>query len=350
MAPRAWPAPDPEPIPAAFDTALRGRYSLGGHGAGGSGPGPDSLHGGATMRLVTFRSDSGPRLGAVVGSRVLDLAAAAGVPADMLEFIDAGEAAWDRARGAQRQAERDESRDGLLPLGDVTLLAPIPRPRKNVFALGLNYKEHIAEGARARGAEMKLPEYPVFFTKAPTAVIGPDEPIPFDGRLSDKWDWEAELAVVIGTGGRDIPKERALGHVFGYTCLNDVSVRDVQRMHGGQFFRGKSVDGTCPLGPWIVTRDDIPDVQNLRIMTRVNGVTKQDSNTSYMIFDIATTIESLSAGMTLEPGDIIATGTPDGVGFARNPPELLKPGDVVEVEVERIGVLRNPVVDRWAGR
>jgi 2-keto-4-pentenoate hydratase/2-oxohepta-3-ene-1,7-dioic acid hydratase in catechol pathway len=300
------------------------------------------------MRVVTFRSDSGPRLGAVVGEGVLDLASAADLPADMLEFIDAGEAAWERARRAARDAERGDGGARLTPLGEARLLAPIPRPRKNVFALGLNYKEHIAEGARARGTEMKLPEYPVFFSKATTSVIGPDEPIPFDGRLSDKWDWEVELAVVIGRAGRDIPRDRAIDHVFGYTVLNDVSVRDVQRKHGNQFFRGKSIDGTCPLGPWILTRDDLPDPHHLRVTTRVNGETKQDSNTSYMIFDIPATIESLSAGMTLEPGDIIATGTPDGVGFARHPPEFLKPGDVVEVEVEGVGVLRNPVVDRWA--
>ena len=300
------------------------------------------------MRLVTFQADSAPRLGAVVGDNVLDLAAAADVPSDMLTFIETGENTWEQARDAIRQAERDGDNATLQPLREVKLLAPIPRPRKNVFALGLNYKEHIAEGARARGTEVKLPEYPVFFTKATTSVIGPDEPIPFDGRLSDRWDWEVELAVIIGRGGRDISRDAAFDHVFGYSVLNDVSVRDVQRKHGGQFFRGKSIDGTCPIGPWIVTCDEVPNVANLRVTTRVNGVTKQDSNTSYMIFDIPATIESLSAGMTLEPGDIIATGTPEGVGFARNPPEFLKPGDVVEVEVEGVGVLRNPVVDRWA--
>jgi len=301
------------------------------------------------MRLVTFSRGASRGLGAVIGDGILELGSA-DVPNDMIAFLEGGEAVWARARAAVKKAEGGQSKAKLLARSDVTLLAPIPRPRKNVFALGLNYSEHVAEGARARGLEVKLPEYPVFFTKAVTAVIGPEDPIPFDGRLSDKWDWEAELALVIGKGGRDIPKERALEHVFGYTCLNDVSVRDVQRKHGGQFFRGKSVDGTCPIGPWIVTRDEVMNVQNLRIMTRVNGVTKQDSNTSFMIFDVATTIESLSAGMTLEPGDIIATGTPDGVGFARTPPELLKPGDVVEVEVEGIGVLRNDVIDRWAGR
>ncbi len=298
------------------------------------------------MRLVTFQAESGPRLGEVVGDHVLDLTAAADVPADMQTFIETGENTWEQARNAVLQAQRDPTNAALRPLSEVKLLAPIPRPRKNVFALGLNYKEHIAEGARARGTEMKLPEYPVFFSKVTTSVIGPDEPIPFDGKLSDRWDWEVELAVVIGRGGRDISRERAVDHVFGYTVLNDVSVRDVQRKHGGQFFRGKSIDGTCPIGPWIVTRDELPNVDNLRVTTRVNGVTKQDSNTSYMIFDIPATIESLSAGMTLEPGDIIATGTPDGVGFARNPPEFLKPGDVVEVEVEGVGVLRNPVAAR----
>ena len=300
------------------------------------------------MRLVTFESPAGPRLGAGVGENVLDLAASADLPTDMLTFIEAGERTWERARTLVQQLEHDGVREGLQPLRAVKLLAPIPRPRKNVFALGLNYKEHVAEGARARGSEMKLPEYPVFFSKVTTSVIGPDEPIPYDGRLSDRWDWEVELAVVIGKAGRDITREQAFDHIFGYTVLNDVSVRDIQRKHGNQFFRGKSIDGTCPIGPWIVTRDEVPDPHRLRGTTRVNRVTKQDSNTSYMIFDIPATIESLAAGMTLEPGDIIATGTPDGVGFARNPPEFLKPGDVVEMEVEGVGLLRNPVVDRWA--
>jgi 2-keto-4-pentenoate hydratase/2-oxohepta-3-ene-1,7-dioic acid hydratase in catechol pathway len=299
------------------------------------------------MRLVTYQSESGPRLGAVVGDRVLDLATA-DVPSDMLDFIDAGAAAWKRADSAVQEAALGAASARLVPLAEVKLLAPIPRPRKNVFALGLNYKDHVAEGARAAGREVKLPEHPVFFTKVSTAVIGPEEPIPFDGRLSDQWDWEVELAIVIGIGGRDIARSKAMDHVFGYTVLNDVSVRDVQRKHGGQFFRGKSIDGTCPIGPWIVTRDEVPDPHVLRLTTRVNGETKQDSNTRYMIFDIPATIETLSAGLTLEPGDIIATGTPDGVGFARTPPEFLKPGDVVEAEVEGVGVLRNTVADRWA--
>ncbi|MGE3268910.1 MAG: fumarylacetoacetate hydrolase family protein [Chloroflexota bacterium] len=297
------------------------------------------------MRLVTFQDAAGTRIGAMIGEdQVLDLAAAADVPADMLGLIDAGPAALERVQKAVAGADKSK----LLARSGVKLLAPIPRPRKNVFALGLNYADHVAEGARSRGEQVKLPEYPVYFTKAVTAVIGPEDPIPYDGKLSPQWDWEAELALVIGKTGRDIKKADALSHVFGYTCLNDVSVRDVQRRHGGQFFKGKSTDGTCPIGPWIVTADEIPNPGVLNIGTRVNGVTKQDSNTKYMIFDVPTTIESLSAGLTLEAGDIVATGTPDGVGGARTPPEWLKPGDVVEVEVQGVGVLRNTVVDRWA--
>jgi 2-keto-4-pentenoate hydratase/2-oxohepta-3-ene-1,7-dioic acid hydratase in catechol pathway len=297
------------------------------------------------MRLVTFQDAAGARIGAMLGDDViLDLAASADLPSDMLGFIDAGPAALARAQKAVSAADRAKT----VARSAVRLLAPIPRPRKNVFALGLNYADHVAEGARSRGEQVKLPEFPVYFTKAVTAVIGPEDPIPYDGRLSPQWDWEAELALVIGRTGRDIAKADALGHIFGYTCLNDVSVRDVQRRHGGQFFKGKSTDGTCPIGPWIVTADEIPNPGALKIGTRVNGVTKQDSNTKYMIFDVPTTIESLSAGLTLEAGDIVATGTPDGVGGARTPPEWLKPGDVVEVEVEGIGILRNRVVDRWA--
>ncbi|MCC7372645.1 MAG: fumarylacetoacetate hydrolase family protein [Chloroflexi bacterium] len=297
------------------------------------------------MRLVTFQDAAGVRIGAVIGDdQVLDLAAAADVPSDMLAFIDAGASALERAQKAVSAADKGK----LLALSSVKLLAPIPRPRKNVFALGLNYADHVAEGARTRGEAVKLPEFPVYFTKAVTAVIGPSDPIPFDGRLSPQWDWEAELALVIGKTGRDISKADALSHVFGYTCLNDVSVRDVQRRHGGQFFKGKSTDGTCPIGPWIVTADEIPNPGVLKIQSRVNGVVKQDSNTKHMIFDVPTTIESLSAGLTLEAGDIVATGTPDGVGMARTPPEWLAPGDVVEIEVEGVGVLKNAVVDRWA--
>jgi 2-keto-4-pentenoate hydratase/2-oxohepta-3-ene-1,7-dioic acid hydratase in catechol pathway len=184
----------------------------------------------------------------------------------------------------------------------------------------------------------------VFFTKAVTSVVAPGGPILFDEAVTVKYDWEAELGLVIGLGGRSISRERAMDHVFGYTCFNDVTGRDVQNLHV-QWFRGKSLDGTCPFGPWIVTADEIPDPHNLNIECRVNGVVKQSSNTSLFINDIPAMIYHLSNGLTLEPGDLISTGTPSGIGHARTPPEYLKPGDIVEVEVERVGLLRNPVVD-----
>jgi 2-keto-4-pentenoate hydratase/2-oxohepta-3-ene-1,7-dioic acid hydratase in catechol pathway len=225
----------------------------------------------------------------------------------------------------------------------VKLLAPIPRPTKNIFCLGVNYSAHLEESNRAAGRDL-APTVPVFFTKALTSIVAPGGPILFDEAVTVKYDWEAELGLVIGLGGRSISRERAMDHVFGYTCFNDVTGRDVQNLHV-QWFRGKSLDGTCPFGPWIVTADEIPDPHNLNIECRVNGVVKQSSNTSLFINDIPAMIYHLSNGLTLEPGDLISTGTPSGVGHARTPPEYLKPGDVVEVEVEHVGVLRNPVVD-----
>jgi len=228
-------------------------------------------------------------------------------------------------------------------LSDIQLAAPIPRPRKNLMCLGWNYAEHAKETAFIRGQETKGPEYPVFFTKAPTTVNSPYGNIVIDPQVSVEIDWEVELAVIIGNGGKNIAEEDAMSHVFGYTALNDVTARDLQSRHK-QFFKGKSIDGYCPMGPWIVTADEIKDPQNLEVKLRVNDITKQDGNTSMMIFPIRTIIAVLSKGMTLEPGDIIATGTPSGVGFTRNPPEFLKPGDVMETEVEAIGVMRNVVV------
>ncbi|MBV8149982.1 MAG: fumarylacetoacetate hydrolase family protein [Candidatus Eremiobacteraeota bacterium] len=228
-----------------------------------------------------------------------------------------------------------------VALDEVSLLAPV-RPRKNVFCVGRNYAAHAEEGARARGVELKLPEVPTFFTKAPTAIADPDAALELDPNLSPQYDWEAELAVIIGERCRDVPETAALDVVFGYTCLNDVTARDLQRAHG-QWFKGKSLDNTCPIGPWIVERGDIRDPQTLDLRLTVNGDEKQHSNTSNMIFPVAKIIAVLSRGLTLEPGDVIATGTPEGVGFARTPPEFLKDGDVMEVAIEKIGTLRNPV-------
>lgn len=254
---------------------------------------------------------------------------------DMLALIDSG-IDLPAVRNTLTAAMR-------VPLADVTLLAPIPRPRKNVMCLGLNYLEHAEETANQIGRTGKAPQYPIVFTKCPTSVIGHEAMIPFDPDTCSQLDWEAELGVVLGKGGKKISRENALAHVFGYTVINDVSARDIQLNHK-QYFLGKSIDGGCPMGPWIVTADEIADPQALAIACRVNGVTKQASSTRNMIFDVATIIEWLSRGMTLEAGDVIATGTPSGVGFVREPPEYLLPGDVAECEVAGVGVLRNTIV------
>jgi 2,4-didehydro-3-deoxy-L-rhamnonate hydrolase len=295
------------------------------------------------MRLVTFSAGGASRLGAVVDRRVVDLAAASNgdLPTDMLGFIESGAEAWSLAR----QIAADSSATGVA-LDQVKLLAPIPLPRKNIVCLGLNYRDHAAEAARAAGKELRLPKYPIYFTKPPTSVVGPDEAIVYDRSVTEQVDWEAELTLVLGRAGRDIPPGQAMGHVFGYTIGNDVSARELQFRHGGQWFKGKSLDTFAPLGPWIVTADELADPHALGIRLRVNGVEKQSSNTRELIFDIPTMISELSAGVTLEPGDLIMTGTPHGVGFARTPPEFLQDGDVVDVEIDGIGILRNPVVAR----
>lgn len=227
-----------------------------------------------------------------------------------------------------------------VPQELVTRLAPIPHPRQNVMCLGLNYQEHINEAAEFTGKDWKAPTHPIVFTKSTYSVIGHEANIPYDDASCEQLDWESELGIIISKTGRHISREDTLSYVFGYTVINDISARDIQRNHK-QFFLGKSLDGACPIGPYIVTADEINDPQNLNISCRVNGVTKQDSNTKHMIFDIADIISILSKSMTLHAGDIIATGTPDGVGFAREPAEFLQVGDVVECEVEQVGILRN---------
>jgi len=256
----------------------------------------------------------------------------------LLDLIAAGDAGLKTAREALERGPR-------ASLAGIRVAAPIPEPRRNIFCLGWNYAEHSREAAATRGKlEPKaLPTRPIFFTKATTSVLAPEAAIPAHLGVTAQLDWEVELGVVIGKGGLDIPRERAMEHVFGYTVINDVSARDVQTGHGGQFFKGKSLDGTCPMGPWLITADEVPDPHALRLTCKVNGVTKQDGSTADMIFNIPATVAWLSQGMTLLPGDIIATGTPAGVGFARVPPEFLHPGDVVECEVQGLGVLRNPV-------
>jgi 2-keto-4-pentenoate hydratase/2-oxohepta-3-ene-1,7-dioic acid hydratase in catechol pathway len=292
------------------------------------------------MRLATLEYQHQDRLGIVDGNDLLVPEVGQGWPASMLALIESGPEAWARLSAALPTWRR---RGARVPLTQARLRAPIPHPRKNIMCLGLNYRDHAEESARARGKGMVLPEYPLVFTKNVTSVNDPNGVIPAQPGVTAELDWEVELGVVIGVGGRGIARERALSHVFGYTVINDVSARDLQTRHG-QFFLGKSLDGSCPMGPVIVTRDELPDPQNLNLKCRVNGELKQDSNTRHMIFDVATVIGVLSLGMRLEPGDIIATGTPAGVGFARTPPEYLKSGDTVECEIEHIGRLRNRVV------
>jgi len=283
------------------------------------------------MRLVTFETINGERLGVLRGRHeVVEVES----PPDMLSLIDDGEDGLVAAR-----SYLDSTRARTHKLGEVKLLAPIPQPRGNVIAIGRNYAAHAQETARER-----VPEPPTVFTKASTSIAGPHDDVVIDPAISTQVDWEVELGVVIGRRGRDIAAERAMDHVFGYVALNDVSARDIQFGWGGQYFKGKSLDGYCPIGPWIVTRDEIDDPQSLRLMLRVNGELKQDGNTRDMIYPVAAIIEWVSRGMTLLPGSIIATGTPDGVGFARTPPEFLHPGDVMETEVEHVGTLRNRVV------
>jgi 2-keto-4-pentenoate hydratase/2-oxohepta-3-ene-1,7-dioic acid hydratase in catechol pathway len=303
------------------------------------------------MRYATFSlpNETRTRLGVSRGDTVIDVhellsAAADGIPPTLAELISRGRGEWDRVAQLLKQALAGHPPASATHSANaVRWHAPTGRPVKNVVCLGLNYISHAKESAQARGREFKIPEAPVFFTKAPTSVSGPNDPIPWDPSVTAQLDYEAELGVVIGVGGKDIPKSRALEHVFGYTVINDVSARDLQKSHL-QWFKGKSLDGFCPIGPVIVTADEFGDPQAKKIALRVNGVEKQNSTTANMIFAVDTIIESLSRGMTIDPGDFIATGTPEGVGLARTPQEFLADGDVVETEVEGIGVLRNRVV------
>jgi len=287
------------------------------------------------MKLVTFRADGGSRIGVVSRDDPHKVVEVAG-PRDMLSLIDAGE----EGLASLRQATLS-GRGRVHDLGGIELLPPIPQPRGNVIAIGRNYEKHAAETAHMEGRE---PSPPTIFTKAITSLTEPNADIAIDPSVSSKIDWEVELAVVIGTAGANIKRQSARKHVFGYMVINDVTARDIQSEWGGQYFKGKSLDRTCPTGPWIVTADELTDPQSLDLRLRLNGKVKQDGNTRDMIYGVDAIIEWASKGMTLLPGSIIATGTPDGVGFARTPPEFLQPGDVMETEVEGIGVLRNRIV------
>jgi 2-keto-4-pentenoate hydratase/2-oxohepta-3-ene-1,7-dioic acid hydratase in catechol pathway len=299
------------------------------------------------VRLLTFIPHPGdaPRLGLLLpGGGILDLAEEARRRSQALPF-DAGDmvsliAAGEKGLAAARDLAASP-RSAALSLEAVRLRAPV-RPRKNVFCVGWNYLEHFKEGEAWRQTKVDLPEHPVFFSKATSAVSGPFDPIPYDPRVSQQVDWEVELGVIIGAPGKNVAEADAMRHVFGYTVVNDVSARDLQKGHGGQWHKGKSLDGFCPMGPFLVTADEV-DPGDLRVTSRVNGVVKQDSSTRHLYFKIPRLIAELSLGLTLEPGDVISTGTPSGVGFARDPPEFMKPGDVLETEIAGLGTMRNRV-------
>jgi len=283
------------------------------------------------MKLISFQHGDGPvRVGVAVGEGVVDIAARLpGAPGDMVSLIKDWETWEPRVVEAVRTAAPDLRGDAL------TWLAPVPRPGK-ILAIGLNYADHIAESG------MGTPEDQLWFAKMPTAVTGPFSPVALP-RVSEKLDYEAELAVVIGRRCRHVRAEDAMSMVFGYCVANDVSVRDWQ-LRTSQFTVGKSFDTHAPFGPWIVTADEIANVCNLDVRLFVNGEKRQDSSTSHLVFDIPAQIAHLSQAMTLEPGDVLLTGTPGGVGAACKPPRWLRAGDIVRVEIDQIGAIQNPIV------
>jgi 2-keto-4-pentenoate hydratase/2-oxohepta-3-ene-1,7-dioic acid hydratase in catechol pathway len=301
------------------------------------------------MRLVTYRAnvEAAARLGAVVDDMVVDVerigaAAGAALPASMLDLIDLGPPATTALKKILSDKASQWPVGAVLPRANVRLLAPIPRPRKNIFGIGLNYVEHVAESSRALDTAKELPKQPVIFSKPPTSVIGPDDAIEHNKAITQQLDWEVELAVVMGRTARRVSEAQALDFIFGYSVMIDVSARDNRR--AGQWIYSKGQDTYAPFGPCIVTSDEIGDPHGLDLWLTVNGVEKQRSNTRHMLFKVPLLIADISAAITLEPGDIIATGTPDGVGAGRTPQEWLWPGDVVEAEVAGIGRLRHPVV------
>lgn len=290
------------------------------------------------MNLVSFsRSLHHVRTGAVVEGEIVDLTAA-GLPDDMTELIRLGH---DGLRAAQDVIGRSER----FPLDSVRLHAPVRRPPKNVICVGRNYRDHAAEFSRSgfdASERSMLPEHPIIFTKAASSIVGPDEAIVVANDPTGTVDYEGELAVIIGPGGRAIPRDAAYDHVFGYSIVNDVTARGLQRRHV-QWFIGKSVDTFCPMGPALVTADEIPEIADSWLRTWVNGELRQEAPISALIFDIPTLVETLSGSITLESGDVIATGTPPGVGIGFDPPRFLSAGDTVEVSIDGVGTLRNPV-------
>lgn len=307
------------------------------------------------MRLLTYDYRGLRRVGVYVGEKVAHLSRIAGIlgqrdlaVGSMRELIARWDAVGPRVRALVAEAERRAKDKDVAPVlmdpDSITFLPPVPDPPKNILCMGLNYKDHVEEGLKAKDVQTTQMgvDVPIFFTKAPGTLIGHRAGIPKHA-CTEKLDYEAELAVIIGKRGRDIPESKVNDYIFGYCCGNDISARDLQRSHK-QIFKGKTLDGSCPLGPFIVPKEDVKDPAGLRVQSWVNGEPRQDSYTGNMIHSVPTMLASLSKGFTLEPGDIFMTGTPSGVGYAREVPSFLKPGDVVEIEVEGLGRLVNPVV------
>jgi 2,4-diketo-3-deoxy-L-fuconate hydrolase len=288
------------------------------------------------MRYVNLRHDGGERLGLVVDDQVVLLGPDAG---DLVAFIGLppGERQALIVAGLDKGAR--------LPFASASLAAPVRRFRRDVLCTGWNYWDHFEESKGKReGQDVDRPKAPTFFTKSPDVVIGPQDDIAFDARISAKWDYEAEIAIVIGKGGRSIPRSRAHEHIFGFCLANDVSQRDLQRRHGGQWLKGKSIDGTMPLGPFVVSPDEV-DLPKVRLQCLLNGELMQNAVAAQMAFPVDELIAELSFGMTLHPGDVLLTGTPSGIGNARDPQVFLKAGDEVVVRAEGLGELRNRLVE-----
>lgn len=300
------------------------------------------------MKLLTYKIDSqDSRLGILRNDTVIDVEKLGhktneALPKSMLELIDLGLDEVKRIEAVISKANENVIASCSVPVSEITILAPIPKPRKNIIGIGLNYTEHVAESARTLDTSNELPQQPVIFSKPPTAVTATKTNIIHNTKLTQQLDWEVELAVIISKKGKYVAKSDAMDYVFGYTIINDISARDCRR--AGQWIVSKGQDTFAPMGPVIVTRDEIQDPHNLNLSLTVNGVEKQNSNTRFMLFSISDLIADLSTVFTLEAGDIIATGTPAGVGAGRNPQEWMWDGDIVEATVEGIGSIVNTIV------
>ncbi|EIW15545.1 MULTISPECIES: fumarylacetoacetate hydrolase family protein [Pelosinus] len=303
------------------------------------------------MHFLTYQSNGQEEIGLLTADQkqIIPLLAAEHhfygetiLPTTLLSLIQQGELALQRVKSIVKSVEAQSDLPFLLSPDNIRIVAPIPRPAKNIFCIGKNYAEHAMEGDTSADPSVAIPKYPVIFTKAPTTVIGPGDIINSHSQVTNALDYEVELAVIIGKKASYVSKEEAMDYVFGYTILNDVTARDLQKRHQ-QWFRGKSLDTTAPMGPFLVHKTSVPSVNDLTVTLKVNGELRQHANTNSLIFDIPTLISTISSGITLEPGDIISTGTPAGVGAYSTPPVFLKPGDKLELSITGLGTLINTV-------